>query len=69
MLFRSIPEWTKYLPLEETTIAEPLRARGYATGLFGKWHLGGEAFYPEHQGFDVNVGGCDRGQPGAYFPP
>ena len=64
-----IPEWTKYLPLEETTIAEALRARGYATGLFGKWHLGGEAFYPEHQGFDVNVGGCDRGQPGAYFPP
>lgn len=64
-----IPEWTKYLPLEETTIAEALRARGYATGLFGKWHLGGEKFYPEHQGFDVNVGGCDRGQPGAYFPP
>lgn len=64
-----IPAWTKYLPLEETTIAEALRARGYATGLFGKWHLGGEAFYPEHQGFDVNVGGCDRGQPGAYFPP
>ena len=64
-----IPEWTKYLPLEETTIAEALRARGYATGLFGKWHLGGEALYPEHQGFDVNVGGCDRGQPGAYFPP
>jgi arylsulfatase A-like enzyme len=64
-----IPEWTKYLPLEETTIAEALRARGYATGLFGKWHLGGEAFFPEHKGFDVNVGGCDRGQPGAYFPP
>ena len=64
-----IPDWTKYLPLEETTIAEALRARGYATGLFGKWHLGGPEFFPEHQGFDVNVGGCDRGQPGAYFPP
>ncbi len=64
-----IPTWTLQLPLEEKTIAEALKERGYATGLFGKWHLGGEAFYPEHQGFDVNVGGCDRGQPGAYFPP
>jgi arylsulfatase A len=64
-----IPDWQLYLPLEETTIAEELKTRGYATGLFGKWHLGGEAFYPERQGFDVNVGGGDRGQPGAYFPP
>ena len=64
-----IPEWTQHLPLEEITIAEALKAQGYVTGTFGKWHLGGPAFYPEHQGFDVNVGGCDRGQPGAYFPP
>lgn len=64
-----IPTWTLQLPLAEKTIAEALKERGYSTGLFGKWHLGGEAFYPEHQGFDVNVGGCDRGQPGAYFPP
>ncbi|MEY2880007.1 MAG: Arylsulfatase, partial [Verrucomicrobiota bacterium] len=64
-----IPAWTQHLPLAETTIAEELKARGYATAIFGKWHLGGEAFFPEHQGFDLNVGGCDRGQPGAYFPP
>ncbi len=64
-----IPNWQLFLPLEEKTLAEELKERGYATGLFGKWHLGGEAYYPEHQGFDVNVGGCDRGQPGAYFPP
>jgi len=64
-----IPDWTLQLPLEEKTIAEELRSRGYATGIFGKWHLGGPKFYPEFQGFDVNVGGCDRGQPGAYFPP
>lgn len=64
-----IPNWQLFLPLEEKTIAEELKSRGYATGLFGKWHLGGSAYYPEHQGFDVNVGGCDRGQPGAYFPP
>lgn len=64
-----IPTWSLQLPLEEKTIAEALKERGYATGIFGKWHLGGEKFYPEHQGFDVNVGGCDRGSPGAYFPP
>ena len=64
-----IPDWTMQLPLEEQTIAELLKARGYATGLFGKWHLGNEAFYPQHQGFDVNVGGCNMGAPRSYFPP
>jgi arylsulfatase A-like enzyme len=64
-----IPDWTMELPLAEKTIAEELKARGYTTGIFGKWHLGTEAFYPEHQGFDVNVGGCHMGSPGAYFPP
>lgn len=33
------PDWQKFLPLSETTIAEELSARGYATALFGKWHL------------------------------
>ena len=33
------PDWRPYLPLEEATIAEVLAARGYATALFGKWHL------------------------------
>jgi arylsulfatase A-like enzyme len=64
-----IPDWRLELPLEEKTIAEELKTRGYTTGIFGKWHLGEEPFYPEHQGFDVNVGGCNRGSPGAYFPP
>jgi arylsulfatase A len=64
-----IPDWTMQLPLAEKTIAEELKARGYATGNFGKWHLGNESFYPEHQGFDVNVGGCFMGSPGSYFPP
>ncbi|QDV84545.1 sulfatase-like hydrolase/transferase [Planctomycetes bacterium TBK1r] len=42
------------LPLEAETIAERLREKGYATGCFGKWHLGYRApFLPTRQGFDV----------------
>ena len=37
------------------TIAEALKTAGYATGIFGKWHLGSESDStdPGHQGFDV----------------
>ncbi len=44
---------TQYLPLEIVTVAEALKAEGYATGMFGKWHLGGRGYYPDKQGFDV----------------
>jgi len=64
-----IPDWTMHLPLEEVTVAEALKPAGYATACIGKWHLGGEAFYPDKQGFDLNVGGCHRGQPPSYFSP
>ena len=58
------------LPLEEVTIAEVLRGHGYKTAFMGKWHLGTETYYyPEHQGFDVNVAGRDYGAPGSYFFP
>lgn len=63
------PLWTKYLALEHTTIAEALQAKGYATYHIGKWHLGDEAHYPEHQGFDLNIGGTDRGLPKSYHYP
>lgn len=42
---------------DETTIAEVLKARGYATACFGKWHLGHQApFLPTEQGFDEFFG-------------
>lgn len=57
------------LPLEEVTLAEALKAAGYATSYAGKWHLGPESHYPEHQGFDINKGGCDWGMPPTFFSP
>lgn len=60
------------LPLEEVTIAERMREAGYATFFAGKWHLGPEGFFPENQGFDLNMGGLDRGGPyggSKYFSP
>ena len=45
------------LQMSEVTIAEALREVGYATGMFGKWHLGYERRYnPIHQGFDTYRG-------------
>ncbi len=38
---------------DEVTMAEVLKERGYATGIFGKWHLGDQPeFLPTRQGFD-----------------
>lgn len=59
------------MPLEEVTIAEMLKPLGYHTAMLGKWHLGPtDEFWPEHQGFDVNLGGHHKGSPpGGYFSP
>ncbi|MFM1767675.1 MAG: hypothetical protein RJA22_204 [Verrucomicrobiota bacterium] len=64
------------------TLAEILRAAGYTTGIFGKWHLGDEADYrPERRGFDEvfihGAGGIGQTYPGScgdapgntYFNP
>jgi arylsulfatase A-like enzyme len=45
------------LPLNETTLAERLKSAGYATGMFGKWHLGNRPkFRPNRRGFDEFFG-------------
>jgi arylsulfatase A-like enzyme len=58
------PEDESQLALEESTLAEHLKTAGYRTGFVGKWHLGhDEKFWPEHQGFDINIGGWSAGSP------
>jgi arylsulfatase A-like enzyme len=58
------------LALEEITLADKLKEAGYQTFFAGKWHLGDEGFYPEDQGFDINIGGHDKGSPpGGYYSP
>ena len=51
--------WGHDLPLREVTIAEAVKTAGYATGHFGKWHLGGI----EHA-----IGGTGRGLPESFCP-
>ncbi|MBD8489522.1 sulfatase [Echinicola sp. CAU 1574] len=57
------------LPLEEVTMAEMLKSKGYKTFFAGKWHLGDEGFFPEDQGFDINIGGYHKGSPVSYYAP
>ncbi len=69
------------LPPEETTLAEALKGKGYATAHIGKWHLGiHEGSRPLDQGFDHSFGlpysndmdsrpGLAKGSSGSPNPP
>jgi arylsulfatase A-like enzyme len=51
--------WSDHgLPLDERTMASALRDAGYATAIFGKWHLGhaAPAYLPTRRGFDRQYG-------------
>lgn len=51
------PRNTHGIHADETTLAEVCKSRGYATGMFGKWHLGyQEQFRPANHGFDESYG-------------
>lgn len=63
------PENPLWMELEEVTIAELLKEAGYTTCHIGKWHLGPEDYFPDKQGFDINIGGCDYGEPPSFFDP
>jgi len=55
------------LPLSETTMADRLKAAGYATGLVGKWHLGYRPqFHPQKRGFQEFFGFLAGAHP--YLP-
>ena len=56
------------LPLEEKTLADHLKSAGYATGAFGKWHLGGTPqYHPLKRGFDEFYGFLHEGH--FFVPP
>jgi len=70
------------LTLEATTLAQVLQRAGYATGIFGKWHLGDEpAYRPERRGFEevfihgaggigqTYAGSCGDAPDNKYFDP
>lgn len=65
----NIPDWTTHLSLEAPNLAKSLKTAGYVSASIGKWHLGGKEYWPEKQGFDLNVAGCSAGQPPTYFAP
>ena len=55
------------LPVAEKTLADLLKNAGYATGLVGKWHLGGTPpFHPQRRGFDEFLGFLHEGH---YYVP
>ena len=48
-----VPQNRTHLPLDRRTIADQLKAAGYATGIFGKWHIGEDGdYHPLNRGFD-----------------
>jgi arylsulfatase A len=67
-----VPDWTKFLHTDETTIAEVFKAAGYTTATIGKWHLakvGTNDSYPDAHGFDLNIAGTDKPQPPTFTAP
>lgn len=63
------PDDLMYIPKSEVVLAEALKPAGYMSISIGKWHVGGEGYWPEDQGFDINVGGWTHGSPPDYFYP
>lgn len=58
------------LKTDYTTLPEVLRAAGYKTGHFGKWHLGPEPYSPLQHGFDVDwPHWSGPGPAGSYVAP
>jgi len=70
------PDYARNLPLDEVLFPELLQEAGYKTAFMGKWHLnnkaGEETYWPDKQGFDINIAGHFRGGlyiENKYFSP
>lgn len=70
------PDYVRNLPLEEVLFPELLDEAGYENLFLGKWHLndqqGEDTFWPDKQGFDINIAGHFRGGlylKNKYFSP
>ena len=63
------PQTVENLPLEEASLAELLKQKGYLTAHIGKWHLGDLMHFPETQGFDISFAASQRGAPPTFFYP
>ncbi len=60
--FYRAPDSRRGLPLSEITLADVLKAQGYRTGIFGKWHLGlTKEHHPCSRGFDEFYGFLGHG--------
>lgn len=68
--FATIPQSVTRLDTSYYTLAEMFQDNGYATGHFGKWHLGPEPYSPLQHGFDVDVPHHPGpGPAGSYIAP
>jgi arylsulfatase A-like enzyme len=66
---RGVSTGLERLNTDEKTLADSLKARGYATGAFGKWHNGSQwPYHPMARGFDEYYGHTS-GHWGEYFDP
>jgi arylsulfatase A-like enzyme len=62
------PQPVTRLGTDRVTLARAFKAAGYATGHFGKWHLGEAPYDPLQQGFDVDIPHTSAGgPPGGYL--
>jgi len=63
-------ETVQHLPYNIKTLPQVLKDNGYATAIFGKWHLGEDSASTKRQGFDLHVPEWNKGWPnGSYFSP
>ena len=63
-------ETVQHLPYNIQTLPQVLKQSGYATAIFGKWHLGEDSASTKRQGFDVHIPEWNKGWPnGSYFSP